>query len=138
MQNYSGDSLTFIYQIYLQALWNVVLSVFEDFIRKVRRVIKKSYNIVPKVLPYVRQRKRWTLLLILLYFLIAHYFSTLKYIYFSLSIVFTTVFPVPSKVSAWSLFSNCQLFQSIYKVIVNITCWRLAVFYNEHFEKKKV
>ena len=35
-----------------------MLPVFEDFIRKVRRMIKKSYNTVPKVPPYVRQRKR--------------------------------------------------------------------------------
>ena len=37
-----------------------------------------------------------TVLLILLYLLIAHNFPTLKYVYISLSIVFTTVFPVPS------------------------------------------
>lgn len=141
MQNYSGDSVNFylsniftgivkdnwyINKHHVICLWGFHKESKEDDKEKLQHCAKSTTLCKT-------EKEVNTVLLILLYFLIVHNFPTLKYVYISLSIVFTTVFPVPSKVSAWSLLSNCQLFQSTYKVLVYITCWRLAVFYNEHF-----
>lgn len=114
---------------YVICLWGFHKESKEDDKEKLQHCVK--------ITTLFKTKKEMNIvLLILLYFLIEHYFSTLQYIYFSLNIVFTAIFPVPSKVSAWSLLSNCQLFQSVYKVIVNITSEDLL--YNEHFGEKGI
>lgn len=144
MQNYSRDSVNFylsnmftgivkdnlyMNKQYVICLWGFHKQSKEDGKEKLQHCVK--------ITTLFKTKKEMNIvLLILLYFLIEHYFSTLQYIYFSLNIVFTAIFPVPSKVSAWSLLSNCQLFQSVYKVIVNITSEDLL--YNEHFGEKGI
>lgn len=91
-------------------------------------------------LPHYKREKKISIeLLILLHLLIAHCFSTLQCIHFSLNPMFTLYSQCLEKCSTCCyLINNYQSYQLIYEVIVNMTCWRLAIFYSEHFGEKSI